>query len=159
VGCIITSDDDSGDTDVTTTGNVTTTGTAETRGDSTDVGSQTGTGSTTTPPGETTETTESPPDTTVTPETTTGGVEVPPFCAAYGDAIAACFPKYEAETYSQLCAEAIGLNYEPYGEECVAAYEEWVVCLTGLPCEELGMEDPPGCADQFGALETACAGR
>lgn len=89
------------------------------------------------------------------PEPTTGG-DVPPACAAYGDAVTLCYDAEAGAAAASYCAEAFA-NYEMnYGAECVSAFEDWLACLSALTCEELTGADPV-CADQSGVLETACA--
>ena len=86
----------------------------------------------------------------------TTGTAVPPACTAYGDAITLCYDAEAGASAAQYCAEVFA-NYETnYGAECVAAFEEWLACLSALTCEELTGADPV-CPDQQGTLETVCA--
>jgi hypothetical protein len=91
-------------------------------------------------------------------ETTTGGVEVPPACATYADLVTMCYDAEAGAGAASYCADAFA-NYEAnYGAECVAAFEDWLACLSALTCEEFTGAEPV-CADQSGALETACAAK
>lgn len=157
LGCVITGDDTDteGATENPTSGNVTgsTTGTAET-----DTPMTTGmTGST----GPVADTGSSGPgvDTGSSgpgAETTTGGGVIPESCSTYADLVTMCYDAEAGASAATYCAEAFAAYEASYGAECVAAFEDWLACLSALTCEEFTGADPV-CADQATALETACA--
>ena len=161
VGCVI-ADDGETDTAVTTVNPPTTEGDTEAATTtSTGTPSTESVGETTVGPVSTddrgeTETTVTPEDTTMTPDDTTAGIDIPPACQTYGEAIEACFAGY-GEYAATSCANYHAMYTESYGAECIAAFEEWLACLSGLSCEDLGMEEPEACAKQTMARDTACA--
>lgn len=155
MGCIITGGDDTGETEAATanpTTNDPQTGT--TAGADTDDPPATGgmTGSTgpvadsSTGPGADSET-----------GVTTGGIELPPACATYADAITNCYDDAAGAAAGQYCAETFEYYEMNYGAECITAYEDWLACLSALTCEELMGKEV--CPDQGAALETACAAK
>lgn len=159
LGCVITSDDTTSDTEAATENPTTGTPSTTTEAAETDTPMTTGMTSSTGPVADSGSSDTGPVADSGTagtgPEPTTGG-DVPPACAAYGDAVTLCYDAEAGASAASYCAEAFA-NYEMnYGAECVAAFEDWLACLSALTCEELTGADPV-CADQSGALETACA--
>lgn len=89
-------------------------------------------------------------------ETTTGGGVIPESCSTYADLVTMCYDAKAGAAAASYCADAF-TNYEAnYGAECVAAFEDWLACLSALTCEEFTGADPV-CEEQATALETACA--
>jgi hypothetical protein len=88
---------------------------------------------------------------------TTGGIELPPACATYADAITLCYDEKAGAAAGQYCAESFAYYEMNYGAECVTAFEEWLACLSALTCKELMGKEV--CVEQGMALETACAAK
>lgn len=155
MGCIITGGDDT-DTEASPTTTDTPSTTTETPGTETTPG-ETTIGATTEEPVSTddrAETTETPAETTMVAEDTTAGVDVPEVCVPYGAAIEACFAGY-GETAVEECAQ-LHLDYAAYGDACVAALEDYIVCLTALSCEDLEMDPTTVCVPEQDALGMVC---
>jgi len=155
LGCIIADDD--GETTAVTSSNPTSGDTEVTS--TTETPSTESVGETTVGPVSTDdrgETTIVPEDTTITPEDTTAGGDIPPACQSYGDAIETCFAGYGADAATS-CATYHAMYTENYGAECIAAFEDWLACLSALSCEDLEMEEPAACAEAVTARDTACA--
>jgi hypothetical protein len=158
VACIIT-DDGTTDTEAATSTPTTGGGTTETPGTDTVVATDTGTSEGPVSTDDRGETTETPADTTMTPEdTTTGGGDIPPACASYGDAIEACFAGYGADAAAS-CANYHATYTENYGAECVAAYEDFLACLSALTCEELMMDPADVCVAEQDAQAMVCVAK
>jgi hypothetical protein len=87
---------------------------------------------------------------------TTDGIEIPPACATYGDAVTLCYDEDAGAAAAQYCAEEIALFEKYYGADCVTAYEEWLACLSALTCDEF-MGKEPVCEPETAALEMNCA--
>jgi hypothetical protein len=89
--------------------------------------------------------------------TTTGGIEVPPACATYADAITLCYTEKDGAEAAQACAESFAYYEMNYGAECVTAFEEWLACLSALTCKELMGKEV--CVPEGMMLEMACAAK
>ncbi len=157
LGCVITGDD--GETDAATTAATTNADTGETDPTAAATTEQT-TAMTTAMTGDTTEgpadTTEGPADTTEGPGETTGGTE-PRICLTYGDQITECYMDEKAgAAATEYCAEILAAYEKTYGPDCVAAFEDYLACLSALTCEEFTGPDPV-CEKEGTAIETACA--
>jgi hypothetical protein len=83
-------------------------------------------------------------------------------CIAYTAASNECF--YEGgltpeciAAYEAWCQYYLDKDTTMYGDACGAAVEDFLVCLSQLPCEQLAdMVDD--CPEQLMALDTACGG-
>lgn len=158
MGCVITGGDDTDTeaaTETPTTNNDTTAGTTD--GADTDPTPMTEgmTGST----GPVADTGSSGPgvDSSTGVEPTTGGIELPPACVTYADAITLCYDEKAGASAGQYCAETFAYYEMNYGEECVTAFEDWLACLSALTCKELMGKEV--CMEQGMALEMACAAK
>jgi hypothetical protein len=159
VACVIT-DDGTTDTEASTRGTTEGTGSTTETPPGTDTVVVTGTAESTTADDRGDSTTETPADTTMTPadSTTTGGGDIPPACVAYGDAIEACFAGYGADAAAS-CANYHATYNENYGAECVAAYEDFLACLSMLTCKELEMDPDTVCVAEQDAQAMACVAK
>ncbi|MCA9637243.1 MAG: hypothetical protein KC420_14550 [Myxococcales bacterium] len=155
-------DSSSGSDSATTTGGTTTGGTATTSGTTsagtaTDgSGSGTASGSTT---GSTSGTSGSTSGTT-TSETTGGsttGEPPSPLCIGYANKYVECYmnPRYYDPGIA-YCEEGLAY-YATIGADCLAAFEEYVACLSALDCDDF-MGDQVGCANEEDGLNKACGG-
>lgn len=98
--------------------------------------------------------TEATDDTSGDSDATTGGLS--PVCEAYAALITMCYTRREGVAAGDVCVEYLGYLYATYGAACLGAYEDLLVCLSALTCQEF--TDPrPGCPDETLAAETACA--
>ena len=83
---------------------------------------------------------------------------MPPACQSYADKVTEC---YDDAGMGMAAAMYCGLTHEYYsmnlGPGCVAAFEEFLVCLSQLNCAEFTGPDPV-CVDQDNARSAACAG-
>ncbi len=157
LGCVITGDD--GDTDAATSAATTNATSGET--DPTAATTPMTTAMTSSATGDSTGTpadsTGTPADSTGTPPETTGGPVVPEICTTYGDQITECYMDMRAgAAAAEYCAEVIAGYEAAYGAECVAAFEDFLACLSALTCDEFTGADPV-CTEQSMAIETACA--
>jgi hypothetical protein len=85
----------------------------------------------------------------------TAGAMIPEVCIAYGDAIEVCFPGY-GEYSAELCATYHTIYGMYYGADCVTAFEDWLVCLSALTCEELMMDPGTICIPEQDAVDMVC---
>ncbi len=147
LGCIIVSDD-TGETTVGGTSNPTT-GTptsGDTAGTDTNVATEGGTGGS----GGATDGSTGVADSTGSVDSTGGTVGA---CAAYGELAIECYGKEYGGSTEYYCGQSLDY-YTGYSAECGAAYEDYIVCLSGLSCEEL--EAPERCPDELAAFLAAC---
>jgi hypothetical protein len=89
--------------------------------------------------------------------TTTGGIELPPICVTYADAVTLCYDDQAGAAAGEYCAETLVYYEMNYGAECVTAFEEWLACLSALTCEEFMGEE--ACPAEGMMLEMACAAK
>ena len=73
-----------------------------------------------------------------------------PACALYGERFASCYGG-NASDYESACQSVLDY-YGESGAACVAAFEDYYVCIGGLECEEL----PMGCPEELDAAQTVC---
>lgn len=151
VGCVIVTDDT--DTDAASTGEQQTSGSTEqtsgTTEQATSDGSGTGNDSTATGNDSTAGTGN---------DTTAGGTETggEGICSTYGDFVADCQMSEEYGLEARdLCNYLSGEYYNLGGADCQAAYEEFVVCLSSLTCDEFNGKDPV-CEAEDAAIDAAC---
>jgi len=149
IGCVIVTDD-TDDTTGVDTGNVTTgqTTEADTAGTDTPV---TGEGTATDDSADSTsrgEESTAGTDSTGVDSTTGGGGAAD--CQAFGDHEAKCMVPY-SEYAADYCTntQMIIADYYP-DTDCAVLFDEYVVCLTMLACEELNGDSP--CPDEAAAL-------
>ena len=149
-GCVITSDDDDTDGNNSTDGGQTTMMTDDddddddtTAGDDDDDDDDTTAGDD-----------DDDDDTTAGTGDTTAGVEDP--CVGYGDIVTECYSEKEGITAYEYCVEYVADMIAPVGKECVAAYEDYLACLTALSCEEFMMKDV--CLKEIAVVDEACFG-
>lgn len=137
------------------TGETTTTGAGTTTDAPTGSGTDSATGTTTTggaTSGSTSSTTGGS-----TSSTTTGGVDVPPACQSYGDKVTECYDARVGMAAATYCGEKHEYYSMNFGPMCVAALEDFMVCLSQLSCAEFTGPDPV-CVAKSDALSAACAG-
>jgi hypothetical protein len=84
---------------------------------------------------------------------TTGGGDTA--CTAYADLVETCGGT-AAEAY-MYCVDYSGFLYDNYGADCLAAYEDFLVCISELSCDEFGGPDP-FCETESAFVDSACFG-
>jgi len=135
-----TSDDDSDSAASATDG--ASTSSAGTDGSTSDGGG----GSTNTPSGTS--------DDPTAGNTTTGDASA---CAAYTTKAVECDPdQYDYDTQLSYCTELRATIEMYYGADCVAAYDEVLVCATTLDCEAFNDDSGNGCQAAQDAFEETC---
>jgi len=93
---------------------------------------------------------------TADPSSTGPDIPVNEVCLPYATWISECSPDYAYDAAVMYCATA-AVNAESISPECGAAYEEFIVCATGLDCSTLGGETvPPECEAASNARDEAC---
>ena len=91
-------------------------------------------------------------------ETTAGGTETggSEGYSTYGDFVADCTMSEEYGLYGRdLCIYLSGEYFGLGGANCQAAYEEFVVCLSSLTCDDFNGKDPV-CEAENAAIDAAC---
>lgn len=74
-------------------------------------------------------------------------------CESYASKSAECLGASYYEALLGYCQSNLA-NADTVGEGCGAAYEQLLVCVSGLSCDEFVTQEP--CADQQDAVGTAC---
>jgi hypothetical protein len=81
-------------------------------------------------------------------------------CEAYAYVLAACYyggDPAQAAMFLANCEEGIAYFEMYYGPACAAAFEESIVCISQLPCEQLPNYGMPGVCDmEAAAFSAAC---
>lgn len=79
---------------------------------------------------------------------------IPDACILYGSLVAECLGEDDGQQIYEDCIYAYTRYYD-YGEYCAYAFNDYLVCLSSLPCRELG--DPAGLCEVEGIIfERAC---
>lgn len=76
-------------------------------------------------------------------------------CTAYGEQVAECYDPRTGASATAYCTEVLELYAQYYGAECLSAFEDWLVCLSSLSCEEFTGPDPV-CQEENQLVEQAC---
>lgn len=93
------------------------------------------------------------------PTNVSGTTDTPPptseACAAYGDQVAECYDLRSGAAATAYCIEALELYAQYYGAECLSAFEDFLVCLSSLSCEEFTGPELV-CQEENALVEQAC---
>lgn len=77
-------------------------------------------------------------------------------CGAYGDINAACYDEMTGTAQELACLEVLQEYYDNYGADCAAAFEDWIVCVSALSCEDFMDPALPGCEKEDAAIDKLC---